>query len=78
MTYDLPGFSSINRLFRENIKIVLLENKMPKGFDTWYITSPSGTLPSSLKLWLCGQNGLILNVTEFTVTYKLKNTNLLV
>ena len=51
---------------------------MPQGFDTWYITSPSGTLPSSLKLWLCGQNGLILNVTEFTVTYKLKNTNLLV
>ena len=47
---------------------------MPQNFDTWYITPPSGTLPSSLKLWLCGQNGLILDVTEFTLTYKLKHT----
>ena len=51
---------------------------MPQNFDTWYITPPSGTLPSSLKLRLCGQNGLILDVTELKLTYKLKHTNLLV
>ena len=43
-------------------------------FDIWYVTSPSGTLPSLLKLWLCGQNGLNLDVTEFALTYKLKHT----
>ena len=47
---------------------------MPQSFDISYVTSPSGTLPSLLKLWLCGQNGLILDVTEFTLTYKLKHT----
>ena len=51
------------------------ENKMPQSFDIWYVTSPSGTQPSLLKLWLCGQNGLIQDVTEFTLTYKLKHTN---
>ena len=25
---------------------------MPQSFDVWYVTSPSGTLPSLLKLWL--------------------------
>ena len=45
---------------------------MSQSFDIWYVTSPSGTLPRLLKLWLCGQNDLILNVTEFTLTYKLK------
>ena len=48
---------------------------MPQSFDIWYVTSPSGTLPSLLKLWLYGQNGLIQDVTEFTLTYKLKHTN---
>ena len=48
---------------------------MPQSFDIWYVTSPSGTQSSLLKLWLCGQNGLIQDVTEFTLTYKLKHTN---
>ena len=48
---------------------------MPISFDIWYVTSPSGTQPSLLKLWLCGQNGLIQDVTEFTLTYKMKQTN---
>ena len=47
---------------------------MPQSFDIWYVQSLSGTLPSLLKLWLCGQNGHILDVTEFTLTYKLKRT----
>ena len=58
-------------------KIILPENKMPQSFDISYVTSPSGTLPSLLKLQLCGQNGLILDVTEFTLTYKLKHTKAL-
>ena len=41
----------MNRLFRENIKKIFLpENKMPQSFDIWYVKSPSGTLPSFLKL----------------------------
>ena len=47
---------------------------MPRSFDISYVTSPSGTLPSWLKLWLYGQNDLILDVTEFTLTYKLEYT----
>ena len=47
---------------------------MPKSFDISYVTSPRGTLPIFLKLWLYGQNGLILDVTEFTLTYKLEHT----
>ena len=47
---------------------------MPQSFDIWYVTLPSGTLPTLLKLWLCGQYFLILDVTEFTLTYKLKHT----
>ena len=47
---------------------------MPQSFDICYVTSPSGTLLCLLKLWLCGQNDLILDVTEFTLTYKLKRT----
>ena len=47
---------------------------MPQSFDIWFVTLPSGTLPSLLKLWLCGQNDRILDVTEFTLTYKLKRT----
>ena len=47
---------------------------MPQSFDIWYVTSPSGTLPSLLKFWLYGQNGLILDVAEFMLTYKLKRT----
>ena len=47
---------------------------MPKSSDNWYVTSPSCTLLNLLKSWLCGQNGLILDVTEFTLTYKLKHT----
>ena len=74
-TYNLPNFSSINGLFRENIKKIFLpENKMPQSFNILYVRSPSGTLPSLLKLWLCGQNGLIQKVKEFTLTYKLKRT----
>ena len=48
---------------------------MPQRFDIRYVTSPNGTQPNLLKLWLCGQNGLIQDVTEFTLTYKLKHTN---
>ena len=58
----------------KTLKIFLPGNKMPQSSDNWYVTSPSCTLPSLLKLWLCGQNGLILDVTEFTLTYKLKHT----
>ena len=47
---------------------------MPQSFDISYVTSPSGTLPGLLKLWLYGQNDLILDVIEFTLTYKLKHT----
>ena len=47
---------------------------MPQSFDIWYETSPCGTLPSLLKLWLRGQNGLILDVTKCTLTFKLKHT----
>ena len=43
---------------------------MPQRFDIWYETSPCGTLPSLLKLWLRGQNALILDVTKCTLTYK--------
>ena len=48
---------------------------MPQSFDIWYVTLPSGTQPSLLKLWLCGQNSLIQDVTELKLTYKLKHTN---
>ena len=51
---------------------------MPQSFDIWYITSPSGTQPSLLKMCLCGQNGIIEDVTEFTLTYKLNKQTLLV
>ena len=37
---------------------------MPKRFYIWYVTSPNGTLPSLL----------IVDVTEFTLTYRLKHT----
>ena len=47
---------------------------MPQSIDIWYVTSPSGTLPSLLKLWLCGPNGIVLDVTEFTLTDELKRT----
>ena len=71
----MPDFSSMNRLFRENIKIYsCTKTKCPKVLKFWYVTSPSGSLPSLLKLLLCGQNGLILDVKEFTLTYKLKHT----
>ena len=52
----------------------LQKTKYPNFFYIWYVTSPSGTQPSLLKLWLCGQNGLIQDDTEFTLTYKLKQT----
>ena len=48
---------------------------MPQSFNIWYVTSPSDTQSSLHKLFLCGQNGLIHNVTEFTLTYKLKHIN---
>ena len=47
---------------------------MPQSSDNWYVTSPSCTLLNLLKWWLCGQHGLILDATEFTLTYKLKHT----
>ena len=47
---------------------------MPQSPDNWYVTSPSCTLLSLPKLWLCSQNDFILDVTEFTKTYKLKRT----
>ena len=46
---------------------------MPQIFDIWYETLPCGTLRSLLKLWLRGQNGLILDVTKCTLTYKFKH-----
>ena len=70
----MPDFSSINRLFIENIENILARKQNVQSFDFWYVTLPSGTLPSLLKLWLCGQNGLIMDVTQFTLTYKLKLT----
>ena len=48
---------------------------MPQSFNISYVTSPSDTQPSLLKLRLCGKNGLIHDVTELTLTYKLKHTN---
>ena len=48
---------------------------MPQSFDILYVTPPSGSLPSLLKLGLYGQNGLIQDGTELTLTYKLKHTN---
>ena len=47
---------------------------MLRRFDIWYETSPCDTQPSLLKLWLRGQNGLILDVTKCTLTYKLNHT----
>ena len=71
----MPDFSSINKvILRKHYKIILPEKKMPQSFDISYVISPSGTLPRLLKLWLCGQNCLILDITEFTLTYKLKHT----
>ena len=48
---------------------------MSQSFDILYVTSPGGTQLSLLKLWLCGQNGIIQDVTEFTLTNKLKQGN---
>ena len=70
----MPDFPSIKSLFRENIENILARKQNVQSFDIWYVTLPSGTLPSLLKLWLCGQNGLIMDVTVFTLTYKLKHT----
>ena len=54
------------------LHVLLPENKVPQSFDIWYVTSSSSSLPSLLNMWICGQNGLILEVTEITLTYKLK------
>ena len=48
---------------------------MPQSFNILYVTLPSGSLPSLLRLWLYGQNGLIQDGTELTLTYKLQHTN---
>ena len=56
----------------KTLKTFLPENKMPQSFDIWYVTATTSTLQSLLKIWLCGQNGLILKVTEFALTHKLK------
>ena len=58
----------------KTLKNILARKQNDQSFDIWYVTLPSGTLPSLLKLWLCGQNGLIMDVTQFTLTYKLKHT----
>ena len=68
-TYDLQGFSSINRLFRETLKNIFARKQNAQSFDIWYVTLPSGTLPNLLNLWLCGKNGLIMDVTQFTLTF---------
>ena len=70
----LPDFSTINKLLRENIQTHSCQETKCQSYDVWYVKLPSGTLPSLLKLWLCGQNGLTLDVPEFTLTYKLKHT----
>ena len=58
----------------KTLKNILARKQNAQKFDICYVTLPSGTLPSLLKLWLCGQNGLIMDVTQFTLTYKLKHT----
>ena len=55
------------------MKNILARKQNVQSIDIWYVTLPSGTLPSLLKLWLRGQNGLIMDVTQFALTYKLKN-----
>ena len=62
----------------KKLELYLPENKMPQSFDIWYVSSPSSFLSSLLNKWICGQNGLILEVTEITLTYKLKTKNPLV
>ena len=56
----------------KTLELLLSENKMPQRFDIWYVTSSSRSIPSLFNMWICGQNGLILEVTETTLTYKLK------
>ena len=56
------------------MKNILARKQNAQSFDIWYVTLPSGTLPSLLNLLLCGQNGLIMEVTQFTLTNKLKYT----
>ena len=46
----------------KTLKNILAKEQNAQSFDIWYVTLPSGTLPCLLKLWLCGQNGLIMDV----------------
>ena len=66
------GFPQSIGYLEKTLKIFLPENKMPQSLVC--NISPSGTLPSLLKFWLCGQNDLIREVKEFTLTYKSKHT----
>ena len=50
---------------RKHIIIKGLVLSDTKRLDIWYVASTSGTLPSLFKLWFCGPNGIILEVTEF-------------
>ena len=59
----------------KTLKNIFARKQVPQSFDIWYVTSPTGTQTSLLKLLLCGQNGFIQDVTEFTLTYKLKQTH---
>ena len=56
----------------KTLELHLPENKMLQSFDIWHVASPISSLSSLFNMWICGQNGLILEVTEITLTYKLK------
>ena len=73
---DLPQMSDDSALqisyIEKTLELLLPENKMPQRFDIWYVKSSSSSIPSLFNMWICGQNGLILEVTKITLTYKLK------
>ena len=55
------GIKVIYNLYREHFKTYSCQ--ILKGLI--FVASPSGTLPSLFNLWLCGQSGIFLEVTEF-------------
>ena len=57
------GIKVLYLAYIENILNTFLSDTKRLGIR--YVASPSGTLPSLFKLWFCGQNGIVLEVTEF-------------
>ena len=53
------GIKVLYLAYIENILKHILVRYYEKGLIL------SGTLPSLFKLWFCGQNGIVLEVTEF-------------